>query len=125
MGAPDVSAIRTHIDATVNNTAVSPEQRSRDLRGLRADLSTLVGQIDTYLGAIDLKRSGEVVGRAREAVVAREQADVREELEREGRVDGERLDKIGVLSHEQLDEFAEDGTLAAELEIRSRTRREE
>lgn len=87
----------------------------RSLRELRADLAALLGQVDSYIGDLELAREGAALGRTRDILEARRRADMRDELLAAGRLTPDVLDGLGYLSHDRLDALERDGTLEAEL----------
>lgn len=112
--APEVLALRALVERLATGDA-SDAGRRRRLSDLRGDLSALLGQVDSMVGSRELAREGQAVARKIDVARARQRADIREELEREGRFTGEQLDALGYLSHGRLDELESDGLLESAL----------
>lgn len=75
---------------------------------VRSDLERAVAVTDTFITEAELYADPETT---RLFAIARENADMREEMLRRGISTTERLDEAGFASHEELDEHAEAGTL--------------
>lgn len=112
--APEVVALRTLIERSAAGDRDAAAVRR--LGDLRADVAALLGQIDQYLNGRQLQQEGAALTRKLDLERARQRADIREELEAEGRFDGKTLDSLGYLSHGRLDELDRDGLLEAALE---------
>lgn len=107
MAAPEqLSQLATNSDSP-------PSARIADLRRLRDRTSdpAELGQIESYIGSLELQREAEALDNVHAQLLARENADIREELLGRGLATPEELDAAGFLSHEELDARAEDGTL--------------
>jgi hypothetical protein len=102
---------------------VSPADRVASLRRLRdrlltvrdhglydrGEVTSLLGQADSYIGSLELQREGEAMGQELAKVWAREDADIRELLIADGTATPEEL--AGWMSHDELDAASRDGTL--------------
>jgi Zeta toxin len=106
-----VDSLETLLEETANDPTVDPAERVSKLRALRADIATLVGTADRYIGDQELEREGRAFGRVRGFMEARAEANARGELLDVGAASPEGLDAAGVLSHQELDRRAEDGTI--------------
>lgn len=88
----------------------------RQLRELRADLASLLGQADTYIASHEMRRDAGGLDLKVAELRARENADAREQLIREALATADELDQLGVPSHEALDAMVAEGTLHEALE---------
>lgn len=116
MPAAQVTAVRELLDDIVGDASTGPATRLRRLREVRADLSFLLGQADTYVASHEMRREAAAFDAVTAELGARQNADAREAMIRAGGATGEQLDQLGVPSHAALDAMVEDGTLAEALE---------
>lgn len=78
---------------------------------VRDQFTSLLGRVDTYIGGLELQRESDALADIMAGAVAREDADIREELLDEG-VDPEVLDRAGLISADELEEAHSDGRLS-------------
>jgi hypothetical protein len=114
--AAQVTAVSDLLDRVVGDEQAGPSRVLRQLRELRADLATLLGQADTYIASHEMRRDAGGLDRKVAELRARENADAREQLIREALATGDELDQLGVPSHEALDAMVADGTLHEALD---------
>lgn len=100
---------RAQLEEVACDESLSGGDRVHRLCELRADLSRVLGVLDTYLVEAELERDAE---RPPDDVqVARENATIGEELIRRGMATAVELEESGWLSHDALDVAAEAGRL--------------
>ena len=116
MPADQVTAVRALLDDIVGNDSTGPATRLRRLREVRGDLSFLVGQADSYIASHEKRRDAAEFDTVIAELGARQNADAREAIIRDGGATPDELDQLGVPSHPALDAMVEDGTLAEALE---------
>ena len=115
MPSVEVTALRSLLERTAGDSEGSETKRARQLRDLRDDLASLLGQADSLLGDAELRIEGGAMERRYTLLRARAKADTRERLISEGKATPEALDELGYLSHDRLDALEADGTLEATL----------
>jgi predicted ABC-type ATPase len=88
------------------------QARAQLAQGLEtcATLNSLLGQVDTYTGSNDLQRESSGMDFALAKARLREDADLRAQLARQG-MEPEKLDAMGLHSHDELDMMEADGTI--------------
>jgi predicted ABC-type ATPase len=109
--AAAVDSVQTLLDQTASDPSTDPAVRVANLRALRDDIASLVGNADRYIADQELRREADGMSRVRDFVGARAAADARGGLLDEHGVSPKALDAAGVLSHDELDRRAADGTL--------------
>lgn len=104
-----LAAVQRYVEDTARIS--DPQERQRALRYIERDLTDLLGRIHTYGTDAGKQLRAQSVRAGREKALAREDAELREELVRRGLATEADLDAIGLVSHETLDEKEADGTL--------------
>jgi hypothetical protein len=108
------------IERTALDASLEPAERIIELRRLRdridgeerpgEDRQCLLGQVETYIGALDLQREAGAMRRVIQRAMTTEDAHLRGELLAQGVSEAE-LDRAGLPSLEALEAAAADGTL--------------
>lgn len=113
MPVADLDDTATRASAIASDGSRPASTRVADLRRLAAGVTDaeLLGQIDGYMASLELQREGENLEGVVEMLIARENAEIRQEIIARGEATPEELAAAGYLSHEALDAKAEDGTL--------------
>lgn len=103
--------LRFEIEEAATDETATPEQRISRLTDLRDRVTDLLGSIDTYIGDDHIGESADDKEIEDALSGLREYADIREEMLRREMATEESLDEAGILSHESLDELAEEDLL--------------
>lgn len=114
--ADPLSAILDELEAAATDPELDPSARSVKLRVLRDSLHDALGRSQTYLADAQLRQEADASTKVRSVLRARQRADMREALIELGEADGDQLDAAGYLSHEELDNLAEEGLLQEALQ---------
>jgi hypothetical protein len=107
----DLEEVAARLSEIASDSSRDPAERIAALRRMDNGIESIQGQIATYISSLELQREAGAIEGAVERLVARENADIREQLLDTGDYTEAELDAAGYLSHEALDEAAEDGTL--------------
>lgn len=110
--------LRSEIADLASDPNLDPGERIARLREMSGTVkdADLLGQIEGYIGSLELQREAAALEYGMNMVALRENANVREALIQMGQATPEELDKAGFLSHAELDRREEDGTLAEAVE---------
>lgn len=115
MPVADLEDVATRASAIACDASRPASERVAELRRLDAtvpeDDTEVRGQIEHLSLSLELQREAEALVGAHEALLARENADIREELLNRDAATPEELDAAGFFSHEALDAKTADGTL--------------
>ena len=105
------------VEGLQSNSSLGPADRIAQLRAISAKVKdpAILGQIGTYIGSLELEVEADEMRRANNLLALRENADAREVLIKSGEARPEELDRIGFLSHAELDRREADGTLEEAL----------
>lgn len=106
-GGDPLTELRRQIEATAQNTTLPRAERIGKLRLLRERLNDALGTAERYLDDAVKEQEAQFSAQMDAELAARENADAREELLRQGVATEEQLDSWGYYSHERLDELAE------------------
>jgi hypothetical protein len=110
MASGAIADLQGQLDQAVSDPSLDPAARVKQLRGLRSDIATLLGQADRYMADLEKQREGEAIDRVAGYIRAREDADLRGDLVDRAQAAPEALDAAGLLSHNELDRRLADGT---------------
>ena len=112
-------SIRAKIADLASDASLDPAERISQLRQMRESVKNpdLVGQIEGYIGSLELRREASAIERSVSMVALRENANIREYLIQTGQSTAEELSQIGYLSHEELDAREADGTLSEAIDL--------
>lgn len=102
--------LSNQLSRVANDPALDPADRTAALSALRERVNDLLGMADRLLSDAHRAREAGASRQFRDRMVARGTADAREGLLAEG-ADPRSLSEGLVLSHDELDEFAEEGLL--------------
>ena len=109
---PDaLGALLAEIEAAATDPELDAHARQVKLRVLRDGLTDALGRSQTYLADAQLRQEADAGSSVRQVLRARQRADLREALVADGTATGEQMDAAGFLSHEELDNLAEEGLL--------------
>ena len=105
------------IDGVQSDTTVDAADRIAKLREISEGVKdpAVLGQIGTYIGSLELEIEAGEMRRAMNMLALRENADIRDALIEKGDATPEELDRIGFLSHAELDRREADSTLEKAL----------
>ena len=105
--------LRATIADVASDSDLAPDERVRKLRELGEGITDaeLLGQIEGYIGSLELRREAIAIEQSVMRLALRENADIRDALLASGQATEEELDQAGYLSHEELDAREEDGSL--------------
>ena len=106
-----IAEVRGEIEVAAQDQTLDQQDRVIKLRHLSTELRDALGLAETYLADLELAESEEEAALHRHRMELRANADIREELLRRKLATAEQLDAAGYLSHENLDQMAEDGAL--------------
>ena len=110
-----LSGILAELEAAATDPELDAHARQVKLRVLRDGLTDALGRSQTYLADAQLRQEADSGSRVRQVLRARQKADLREALLADGEATGEQMDAAGFLSHEELDNLAEEGLLTEAL----------
>ena len=102
-----------------SNSSLAPAERVIQLRQMAEGVKNveLLGQIEGYIGSLELQREAQAMEQGLNRVALRENANIRDYLIETGRVTADDLDKAGYLSHAELDAREADGTLSEAIDL--------
>ena len=102
-----------------SNSSLAPAERVIQLRQMAEGVKNveLLGQIEGYIGSLELQREAQAIEQGLNRVALRENANIRDYLIETGRVTADDLDKAGYLSHAELDAREADGTLSEAIDL--------
>ena len=105
------------IDGVQSDATVDAADRIARLRAIAETVEdpAILGRIGTYIGSLNLQVEAEEMRRGMNALTLRENADIRDALIEKGEATPEDLDRIGFLSHAELDRREADGSLEGAL----------
>lgn len=108
--------LREQVEEIQSDPGIDPTEKAQKLQHLRDGLYDLLGTVARYLGDAELGREAQASGATRARLRAFQNATIREALIARGEATAEELDKMGYLSHAELDRLQEEGLLEAKLE---------
>jgi GNAT superfamily N-acetyltransferase len=115
MPVADLEDVATRASAIASDATRPASERVAELRRLDSSIPTtsseVRGRIDSLIGTLELQREAEALVGVTEILIARENADIREELLERELATPDELDAAGYFSHETLDRKTTDGTL--------------
>jgi hypothetical protein len=106
-----LAELQRQLDEAVARTDLTPGDRLAKLRGLRDDLSTLLGIAETYIGDTELLREAESLDLIDGLMQVQENAEMREELLRRGLATEDQLNEAGYVSFQEIERMREEGLL--------------
>lgn len=114
-----IAELREEIEVAAQDGTLDASSRLTKLRDLDTQMRDLLGLAETYISDVELERDGAADRVTRERMELRQNADIRDEMVRRGMATEEEMEEAGYLSHETLDQLAEEGALE-EAELVSR-----
>ncbi len=93
------------INAVAGDSSLDPAERIKQLRALSDKTKDvwLLGQVQGYIGSLELQREARAMEQGLGRIVLRENAGIRENLIGAGQATADELDRAGYLSHDELD----------------------
>lgn len=114
--------LRQQVEEIQSDPGLDATEKAQKLQHFRDGLDELQGLVARYSGDAELSREAGASGAVRAKLRARQNATIREALIARGEATPDELDKMGYLSHTELDKLQEEGLLEAKLEELERER---
>ena len=114
MPSHDLHAVAATLNHIAGDSSLDPAERIKRLREAAQGITDtdLLGQVDSYIGSLELRREAAAMSPTVQRLALRENANIREALLARGEATPEEMDAAGILSHDELDAAEQDGSLS-------------